>query len=146
MERSVDSGPRAQLPLRLNLSADAKVFIPPSVQNMFDDPLPTFVFPPGEELDYAKEKGVWLQMTSPVATCSAFPLLSQQLPMNSMLWPSLNDGLSNSQHLIDAVISATTSPVTSLSPSQYAEHAIALLAAEVASSRAEISKYDLQVR
>jgi hypothetical protein len=126
------------------LSADARGFIPPHVKSLFDNPLPTIILPPGTVLDDVHAAGLRTDGLR-IASTSACGLLSQQLPVGAAAWPSINDGLCNSRHLLDTVVQATMHPVTALTPGRYAEHSIALLAAEVASSRAEVSSYDLHV-
>lgn len=127
------------------LNADSRGFVPSHVRGLFDTPLPVFSFSPEELPDSGHAVGLRLDGDSRVALSSVFPLLSRQLPADALTWPSLNDGLSESRLLLDAVLSATAYPVTSLTPNQYAEHSVALLAAEIASSRAEVSSYDLHV-
>lgn len=124
------------------LSADARGFVPPQVRTLFDNPLPTIVLPPDSVLADGRAAELSMDGTR-VASCAAFGLLSRQLPVGATSWPSINDGLSNSRLLIDTVVQSTAHPVTALTPGRYAEHSIALLAAEVASSRAEVSSYDL---
>ncbi len=133
------------------LSADSAAFIPKWIRSLYDIPLPTFTLT-NHELSFqafASESPDFCKLPDLSYLAAAFPLLAQQLPglclRGRSAWPSVQDGLSESPELLQSVINGTVFPLTGLQATQYAGHAIALLAAEVASSRAEIPMYDLQV-
>jgi hypothetical protein len=132
----------------LNLSADSSTFLPSWIKALFDDPIPTFSFGSGAT-DVAAVNPSDVQHVA--AAASTFPLLAKQLPavsvsagMLPVSWPSVQDGLSESREMLMSVLSQTVHPLTELQIESYASHAVALLAAEVASARAEIPSYDLQ--